>query len=48
VFSNNLRRFKMERDALKEFKIEDISAQSLPKDFERNSKIHQCFRITFP
>ena len=48
VFSNNLRRFKMERGALKEFNIEDVSAQSLPKDFERNSKIHQCFRITFP
>lgn len=48
VFSNNLRRFKMERDALKQFNIEDVSAQSLPKDFERNSKIHQCFRITFP
>jgi 23S rRNA (guanine2445-N2)-methyltransferase / 23S rRNA (guanine2069-N7)-methyltransferase len=48
IFSNNLRRFKMERNALKQFNIDDISAQSLPKDFERNSKIHQCFRITFP
>jgi 23S rRNA (guanine2445-N2)-methyltransferase / 23S rRNA (guanine2069-N7)-methyltransferase len=48
VFSTNFRRFKMEQDALKQFAIEDISAQSLPEDFKRNSKIHQCFNITFP
>lgn len=47
-FSNNLRRFKIERDALKQFNIEDITVQSLPKDFERNTKIHQCFKITQP
>lgn len=47
IFSNNYRRFKMERDALKEFTISDISAQSLPKDFERHAKIHQCFVIEF-
>lgn len=45
IFSNNFRRFKIERDALKRFEIEDISAESLPKDFERNTKIHQCFTI---
>ncbi|OUR65211.1 23S rRNA (guanine(2445)-N(2))/(guanine(2069)-N(7))-methyltransferase [Bermanella sp. 47_1433_sub80_T6] len=45
IFSTNYRRFKMERDALNEFAIEDISAKSLPKDFARNSKIHQCYII---
>ena len=45
IFSNNLRRFKLERDALKRFEITDISEQSRPQDFSRNTKIHQCFTI---
>ncbi|WP_353348177.1 bifunctional 23S rRNA (guanine(2069)-N(7))-methyltransferase RlmK/23S rRNA (guanine(2445)-N(2))-methyltransferase RlmL [Oceaniserpentilla sp. 4NH20-0058] len=45
VFSNNLRRFKMEHDALEEFKISDVSEGSIPQDFARNQKIHQCFLI---
>lgn len=45
IFSTNLRRFNLERDALKGFNIEDITSQSIPKDFERNTKIHQCFSI---
>ncbi len=45
IFSTNYRRFKIERDALNEFSVSDISAQSLPKDFARNSKIHQCYII---
>jgi len=47
VFSNNFRRFKMEHDALEEFEISDISAQSIPLDFARNQKIHQCYLIKF-
>ena len=42
IFSNNFRRFKLERDALKRFEITDISEQSRPQDFARNTKIHQC------
>jgi 23S rRNA (guanine2445-N2)-methyltransferase / 23S rRNA (guanine2069-N7)-methyltransferase len=45
IFSTNYRRFKIEHDALNEFAVSDISAQSLPKDFARNSKIHQCYII---
>ena len=45
IFSNNFRRFKLERDALKRFEITDISEQSRPQDFARNTKIHQCFTI---
>ena len=45
IFSTNLRRFKMEHDALKQFIIEDVTVQTIPKDFERNTKIHQCFSI---
>jgi len=46
IFSNNLRTFKLDYDALSAFTIKDISKTTLPKDFERNPKIHQCWRIT--
>ena len=46
IFSNNLRKFKMDRDALPELKIEDISRKTLPFDFERNPRIHNCWLIT--
>lgn len=45
VFSNNLRRFQMDRDALADLVIEDISRATLPRDFERNPKIHNCWKI---
>ena len=46
IFSNNLRRFRMDREALTELTIEDISRRTLPMDFERNPRIHNCWRIT--
>jgi 23S rRNA (guanine2445-N2)-methyltransferase / 23S rRNA (guanine2069-N7)-methyltransferase len=46
IFSSNLRRFKIDREALSPFTVEDITRRTIPQDFERNPKIHQCFRIT--
>ncbi len=46
IFSNNLRRFRMDREALGDLTIEDISRPTLPPDFERNPRIHNCWRIT--
>jgi 23S rRNA (guanine2445-N2)-methyltransferase / 23S rRNA (guanine2069-N7)-methyltransferase len=48
IFSNNNRRFKMDREALPELLIEEITRQTLPRDFERNPRIHNCWRITLP
>ncbi|PLX96056.1 MAG: bifunctional 23S rRNA (guanine(2069)-N(7))-methyltransferase RlmK/23S rRNA (guanine(2445)-N(2))-methyltransferase RlmL [Desulfuromonas sp.] len=45
IFSNNHRRFRMDRDALPELDIEEISAATLPPDFARNPRIHNCWRI---
>jgi 23S rRNA (guanine2445-N2)-methyltransferase / 23S rRNA (guanine2069-N7)-methyltransferase len=45
IFSNNSRRFKMDREALPELQIEEISRQTIPRDFERNPRIHNCWRI---
>ena len=45
IFSTNLRRFRLDADALAEFAVADITRKTIPKDFERDPKIHQCFRI---
>jgi 23S rRNA (guanine2445-N2)-methyltransferase / 23S rRNA (guanine2069-N7)-methyltransferase len=48
VFSNNHRRFKMDKDALIEagFIVEDITQSTIPFDFQRNTKIHNCWLLT--
>ena len=46
VFSTNLRRFKIDLEALSPLTVEDITRGTIPPDFERNPKIHRCFRIT--
>ena len=47
VFSSNFTRFKFDLEALAEFAITDISAETIPKDFERNAKIHHCYVVQF-
>ena len=46
LFSNNFRRFKLDREALAGLAIEDIGAATIPKDFARSPRIHNCWRIT--
>jgi 23S rRNA (guanine2445-N2)-methyltransferase / 23S rRNA (guanine2069-N7)-methyltransferase len=45
IFSTNKRRFRLDEDALADLSVEDISAQTIPKDFARNPRIHRCWRI---
>lgn len=46
VFSNNFRRFTLDREALAErFEIEDWSAASIPFDFARRADIHGCWLL---
>jgi 23S rRNA (guanine2445-N2)-methyltransferase / 23S rRNA (guanine2069-N7)-methyltransferase len=47
VFSTNYTRFKLDADALADLRVEDISAQTIPKDFERHARIHRCFSVKF-
>jgi 23S rRNA (guanine2445-N2)-methyltransferase / 23S rRNA (guanine2069-N7)-methyltransferase len=47
VFSTNYTKFKLDAEALSDLAIEDISAQTIPKDFERNARIHRCFVVRF-
>lgn len=44
-FSTNRRDFKLDTSVFKGLEIKDISKATLPLDFERNSKIHYCWRI---
>lgn len=48
VFSNNKRGFKMDFEALDELRLSavEISAKTLPLDFERNKQIHNCWIVT--
>jgi 23S rRNA (guanine2445-N2)-methyltransferase / 23S rRNA (guanine2069-N7)-methyltransferase len=47
VFSTNYTRFKLDGEALSDLNVDDISAQTIPKDFERHARIHRCFIIRF-
>lgn len=44
-FSTNRRDFKLDAEALTGLQVTDISKATLPVDFERNPKIHYCWRI---
>lgn len=45
LFSNNFRHFRMHHSTLPGMIIEDISRATLPPDFLRNPRIHNCWRI---
>ncbi len=46
IFSTNFRKFKLDEAALPSLTVQNISKQTLPKDFERNPKIHYCWTIS--
>jgi len=47
IFSNHLKRFRMDRDALGDagLDLEDITRQTIPRDFARHARTHHCWRI---
>lgn len=47
IFSNNNRRFQIDLAALQQLdlKVSDISSETIPRDFQRNPRIHRCWRI---
>lgn len=48
VFSTNAQRFKLDEALRTRHAIRDVSAATLPRDFERNPRIHQCYEIREP
>ncbi len=45
IFSTNFRRFRLDRPALADLLLEDLTAATIPRDFARNPRIHACWRI---
>ncbi len=45
VFSNNAQKFELDAGLSERFAVRDISAATIPFDFQRNAKIHRCFEI---
>jgi 23S rRNA (guanine2445-N2)-methyltransferase / 23S rRNA (guanine2069-N7)-methyltransferase len=48
VFSTNLRSFRLSGELHDELNITDRTAWSIPKDFQRNRRIHQCWIMQLP
>ncbi len=46
IFSNNFRKFKMDTLITRQFDCDNITAQTLDMDFERNPRIHNVWSIT--
>ena len=45
IFSTNMRKFKMDSLLQQQFAVENITQKTMPKDFQRNTKIHQVWII---
>ncbi len=45
VFSTNAQKFRLDEALGSRYAVRDISAATLPKDFERNPRIHRCYEI---
>lgn len=46
IFSVNRWNFRLDDRALKGLSIEDISGKTIPRDFERNPRVHRCWMLT--
>lgn len=48
-FSNNFRRFRFDNEAVATFaECQDISPLTIPMDYQRNPRIHRCWRLRRP
>jgi 23S rRNA (guanine2445-N2)-methyltransferase / 23S rRNA (guanine2069-N7)-methyltransferase len=45
IFSTNAQRFELDSVISEEFRVADISAPTLPFDFQGNPRIHRCFEL---
>jgi 23S rRNA (guanine2445-N2)-methyltransferase / 23S rRNA (guanine2069-N7)-methyltransferase len=45
VFSSNAQRFRLDPALEERYEVRDVSAATLPTDFERNPRIHSCFEL---
>jgi len=48
IFSTNFRQFKLDAAGLAGLDVNDVTAATIPRDFARSPRIHQCFEIRVP
>jgi 23S rRNA (guanine2445-N2)-methyltransferase / 23S rRNA (guanine2069-N7)-methyltransferase len=46
VFSNNAQKFKLDAELADRYQVKDITRATIPKDYERNPRIHVCYEFT--
>jgi len=45
IFSNNYRRFVIDEGLVSKYSVEDVTSQTIDKDFARHANIHKCWHI---
>jgi len=45
LFSNNLRRFRLDATVIERFVVRDITRSTIPQDFARDARIHHAFEV---
>lgn len=45
IFSNNFRRFRMDEALEQQFDVQEVSRETIDRDFQRNARIHRCWHI---
>lgn len=45
IFSNNLRRFRLDDSVLASYVVQDITAETIGDDFKRDMNVHHCYLI---
>ena len=48
VFSTNAQRFRLDPELEQRYRVQDISAATLPFDFAAHPRIHRCFEMRHP
>jgi len=44
-FANNFTKFRLDRAALADFEVEDLTARTIPRDYARSPRVHHCFLL---
>jgi 23S rRNA (guanine2445-N2)-methyltransferase / 23S rRNA (guanine2069-N7)-methyltransferase len=44
-FSTNAWKFKLDATVQSRYHVHDVSAETLPTDFERSPHIHRCYEV---
>jgi len=45
IFSNNFKKFKLDKLLMEKYQVENITPSTIPEDFKRNPRVHHCFII---